>query len=257
MNEETRAEALRAKLTGEDVVGRRTAAWLWGLDVMPPGRPAADWPVELLTARRPGLDRPGTITYKASLPVDDVVEISGIRCTSLERTALDCVRWLPRYEAVAALDQFLRRGVDKEALRARTPGLRALERIEMGDAGAQSPGESRTRAIILAAGLPRPRCQVEVGPYRLDLGYEQYRVGVEYDGEEHHTGPASRLHDARRRALISQQGWKILIVDKTILTDPVPYLDALLTDLMSRGWDPGEAVLADIAGRLHFMKVRR
>jgi very-short-patch-repair endonuclease len=223
---------------------------------MPPGRTPAGWPVELLTTRKQGLDRPGTMTYKASLTAGDVVEIGGIRCASLERTALDCVRWLPRYEAVAALDQFLRRGVDKEALRARMPGLRALERIEMGDARAQSPGESRTRAIILAAGLPRPRCQVEVGPYRLDLGYEQYRVGVEYDGEEHHTGPANRLHDAQRREWISQRGWKILIVDKAIFTDPVPYLGALLTDLMACGWEPGETVLADIADRLHFMKVQ-
>jgi hypothetical protein len=43
-----RAAVLSRRLPVYAVVGRRTAAWLWGLDVLPPGASAANWPVEIL-----------------------------------------------------------------------------------------------------------------------------------------------------------------------------------------------------------------
>jgi hypothetical protein len=47
------AQALSALLPGDVVVGRRTAAWLWGLNVLPPGVAQASWPVELLRPAYP------------------------------------------------------------------------------------------------------------------------------------------------------------------------------------------------------------
>ena len=47
-----RALAVRAHalgITSRDVVAcRRTAAWLWGLDVLPPGKRHDEWPVEVV-----------------------------------------------------------------------------------------------------------------------------------------------------------------------------------------------------------------
>ena len=63
---------------------------------------------------------------------------------------------------------------------------RARTVIELADDGAESPGETATRFVVLRAGLPVPRTQIEVttrlGTFWADLGWEEWRVLVEYDG---------------------------------------------------------------------------
>ncbi|TMR21727.1 hypothetical protein, partial [Actinomadura geliboluensis] len=44
-----RAAVLSGLLPPEAVIARRTAAWIWGLDVLPPGMDETDWPVDLIT----------------------------------------------------------------------------------------------------------------------------------------------------------------------------------------------------------------
>ncbi|WP_285492752.1 hypothetical protein [Actinomadura sp. NBRC 104425] len=237
------------------VVTRRTAAWIWELDVLPPGVHEWQWDVELMW---PGRDLPPD-----ELPAEHIVEQAGVRVTSMARTALDCARWLPRLEAVAALDQFLRRGVDPASLAAMArdlagrPNARRLRDVlRLGDGAAASPGESWTRVMVVDAGFPRPRTQIPVaGPYGeplfVDLGYEQLRVGLEYDGERHHSGARARAHDERRRRwLRKEMGWEIIPVTKGMFARPAPYLEALLTALLQRGWTPGDATLNRIATRL-------
>lgn len=243
------------------IVARRTAAWLWGLDVLPPGVRQWRWDVELVL---PGRDLPPD-----ELPAEHIVEEAGVRVTSLARTALDCARWLPRLEAVAALDQFLRRGVDPASLAAmardlagRPNGWRLRDVLRLGDGGAASPGESWTRVMVVDTGFPRPRTQIPVpGPYGeplfIDLGYEQLRVGLEYDGERHHSGARARAHDERRRRwLRKEQGWEVIPVTKDMFARPAPYLGALLTALLHRGWTPDDAALNRIATRLNSLNSR-
>ncbi|GAA3737035.1 hypothetical protein GCM10022205_23770 [Spinactinospora alkalitolerans] len=50
--------------------------------------------------------------------------MEGVRATTLERTALDCGRLLPRLEALAALDQFVRIGVSRVDLLRRCADMR-------------------------------------------------------------------------------------------------------------------------------------
>ncbi|WP_067462293.1 hypothetical protein [Actinomadura macra] len=260
-----RAAALSRILPADVVVGRRTAAWIWGLDVLPPGVNESDWNVELIT---PGPvesapDPPAITADTVELSAEHVRDEHDVRITSVPRTALDCARWLPRTEAVAALDQFLRRGVNAEELTTMArflPGYRGNRRlreiIRLGDRGAASPGESWTRMAVVNAGFPRPHTQVPViGPYGhylyVDLGYPRFRVGMEYDGERHHTGPQARAHDHRRREwLRKRQEWEIIPVTKDLLSRPVPYLEALLTALLRRGWNPDDATMDTIAARL-------
>lgn len=165
-----RAAALSGLLPGDVVIARRTAAWIWGLDVLSPGVDEASWDVELITSASSTNSRePSPISADtAEVPADHVVEEGGVRITSLTRTALDCARWLPRYEAVAALDQFLRRGVDLDQLTGMAralPGYRGNKRlreiVRLGDRGAASPGESWTRVAVVKTGFSRPqsRCR--------------------------------------------------------------------------------------------------
>lgn len=260
-----RAAVLSGLLPPEAVIARRTAAWIWGLDVLPPGMDETDWPVDLITPEPSTPPTPDTV----EVPPDHAIEKSGIRLTTPIRTALDCARWLPRLEAVAALDQFLRKGVSTEAVTtmARTlPGYRGNKKlrevIRLSDRGAASPGETWTRVAIVNTGLPRPETQIPVmGPQArrlyIDLGYPDFRVGLEYDGERHHTGPGALAHDkARRRWLAKQMHWEIIPVTKDFLITPAPYLEALLTALLHRGWNPDNETMAKVETRLATLKRR-
>ncbi|WP_433337172.1 hypothetical protein [Spirillospora sp. CA-294931] len=243
-----RASMLSTLLPEDVVVARRTAAWIWGLDVLPPGTKEAQWPVDVITD-----------------PIDPthIVTQSGVRVTTLTRTALDCTRWLPRLEALAALDQFLRRDVDltelksmAQALQGQPNAARLLTLLRLGDPGAASPAESWTRLIVMDAGFPRPQTQIPVpGPHNanlyVDLGYTKYRVGIEYDGEQHHTGQAARTRDHhRRRWLATEKGWEIIPLTKEFLYTPKPYLAALLTTLQTRGWTPTTPQLTKLTTHL-------
>ncbi|MEV3924269.1 hypothetical protein [Actinomadura coerulea] len=266
-----RAAALSGVLPPEVVIARRTAAWIWGLDVLPPGVNELDRDVDLISPRaREGPPAPVPITADTvELPPHHVVKESDVRLTCPIRTALDCARWLPRYEAVAALDQFLRRDVDVDELTAMARtlrGYRGNERLRqllrLGDRGAASPGESWIRVAVVEAGFPRPETQIPVrsakgGWFSIDLGYREFRVGLEYDGARHHTGREARAHDAHRRDwLAKEMGWEVIPVTKNFLTRPAPYLGALLTALLQRGWQPDNATMEHLAARLAHLERR-
>ncbi len=59
------------------------------------------------------------------------------------------------------------------------------------DSGAESPQETRTRLLLIDAGLPGPQTQIVVRDEygvplaRIDMGWEEFLVGVEYDGPQH------------------------------------------------------------------------
>lgn len=240
------------------VVGLRTAAMIWGLDV----RSRPDHKLDVLRPRGtppPDLD---CESYEAALPSSHVTTASGVRVTTFSRTALDCARWLPRRDAVAALDQFLRRGADPALLTAMASpagygrSKRVRSTLADADRGAESPGESRARVVVLDAGFPRPHTQIPVmGPrgewVYIDLGYPDLRVGLEYDGERHHSGITARRHDDRRRQWLRREmAWEVIPVCRDFLTRPVPYLEALLTAMLSHGWQPSDQTLETITTRL-------
>lgn len=41
---------------------------------------------------------------------------------------------------------------------------------------------------------------------RIDLGYEKYQIAIEYDGEDFHSTPEQRAHDAARDAQLDDDG---------------------------------------------------
>ena len=41
-----------------------------------------------------------------------------------------------------------------------------------------------------------------------------WKIVVEYDGEEHHTSPEDRAHDERRRDWLRRRGWIVIVVTK-------------------------------------------
>lgn len=94
----------------------------------------------------------------------------------------------------------------------RYPSARGLRRLRTAlplvDPGAASPKESWLRLLLINAGLPAPETQIPVvDHYRtlavLDMGWEQFMVAVEYDGDQHRT---SRRQCALRRFASGARG---------------------------------------------------
>ena len=106
-------------------------------------------------------------------------------------------------------------------------GVRGIKQLRqvlgLVDAGAESPQETKTRLAIIAAGLPKPQTQIlvrnEWGAVlaRIDMGWEQWRVGVEYDGAQHWTDPRIRANDIDRTAELERRGWRIIRVSADLL----------------------------------------
>lgn len=98
--------------------------------------------------------------------------------------------------------------------------------------GVESPSESRTRYLIVAAGLPEPQtcCPVPVSGRTLygDLGYPELRIAIEYEGEYHFTGGAARARrDNERFETMRDAGWRVLKLTALDLRTPQPFLARL------------------------------
>lgn len=151
--------------------------------------------------------RPGLSRHSELLPEEDITVVSGVRCTTLERTVFDLVRTLTVEAAIAVADTALRqaamvgRTYDQTAAAgwrqrmiercARSRGVRGVRQAEMvirfADGRAESSGESVSRLQLARLGFRRLRLQVAVaGPdgkeYRVDIEIEDANAFYEFDG---------------------------------------------------------------------------
>lgn len=227
-----RARALQLVVSPSAVVTDRTAAWLHGVELLARSEASRRPPVSAY--QRPGTRarRDGVLSGERTLRSDDVVEVHGVRATSPLRTALDLGRMLWRPDALAALDQFLARGVAKAELVAgvgRFRGQRGVIQLRglvgLADPRAESVAESVLRLHWYDAALPAPELQWwvydpdDVAVYRLDLALPSLRYGAEYDGVAFH-GPDRAVHDAARRAWLAERGWVLDVFAKADLFTP-------------------------------------
>lgn len=232
-----RARAVALVLPDGAAVCRETAAWLHGIDVRPPGQhrqpPALQCVVPRGVVRR---RRPGLQCRVANLPPDDVLSVHGVPTTTASRTALDLARYAPPHLGLAALDGLAHQGavtVDEVMGRAhRLAGARniarARELITLCEPATESAGESWLRLRLVQAGLPRPVPQISIRDergrevYRLDLGYPDVCVGVEYDGDAfHHATAGQQAHDERRRDDLQRRfGWDVVGVGRGDVLGP-------------------------------------
>lgn len=175
---------------------------------------------------------PKIIVHTDTLTPGELTVIDGIAVTGPARTAFDIGRRTSsRLRAVQGLDALLNAtGVkiaDVEAVIAEHAGARGMARLRpilpLVDGGAESPQETRTRLVLIDAGFPKPETQIEVvdgyGIFvaRVDMGYRDLRVGVEYDGPQHWTDPKQRQRDIDRHVALVALGWVIIRVSAELL----------------------------------------
>lgn len=212
---------------------RAVAAWLWsGRRSVIVGAAAAalhgakwidaDVPVELVHANSRAPQ--GVLTRRYVLLAAEVQTIAGYPLTTPERTAFDVARLGPTRLAVARLDALARAtGFAIEDVvsvgwrHPGAPGLRQLETVlALVDPGAQSPRETYLRLLLVDAGIPRPQTQIPVatdaGTFYLDMGWQDYMVAVEYDGDQHRTDRWQYVKDVRRLEILERLGWLVIRV---------------------------------------------
>jgi hypothetical protein len=235
-------------LPPDAVIAGRSAAYRHGVD----HAVRYDDPVHVIVGRTSDLrPRRDLVVHRSWLGPGEVAAIGEDRCTTPARTAWDVTLWHDLPTAVAIIDVLLGRDlVTPDRLmrfcddRAGHRGHRRARSVfALADGRSQSPPESRLRVRLAGAGIPpaTPQCPVTVdSPVQLhcDLGWPEYRVGLEYDGAWH--ASADQLHrDRRRLNLPLGAGWIVLHATSDRLNRDFGGLTReLKTALYSRGWRP-------------------
>lgn len=220
-------------------VDNAVAAWLWsGRQATAVGLSAAAlhgtrWidarhPAEL---NQPSRSRPsGIVIHSDTLADDEICQVRGIRTTTPERTAFDLGRRRGLTMAVIRVDALI------QATRLKVPDVRPLvdrhrgargvvqlrRVLDLADDGAESPQETRLRLLLTSVGMRPSHTQVDVFDHRqrvgrIDMGWPEYKVGVQYDGIQHWTDPRQRTRDIEQNAEYQDLGWRMVRVGADLL----------------------------------------
>lgn len=206
----------------------------------------ADTPIELIWCN--GHPPRGLIVRNETVAGDEVSVACNLPVTTPARTAFDLARHLPRLPALARLDALMRATPfsveDVLILAKRYPharGLRQLrELLPLVDGGAASPKETRLRLLLIDARFPIPTTQIPVidqgyWPFAwLDMGWEEFKVAAEYDGDQHRANRGQYARDQRRQRTLPRLGWLDVRVIAEDRDDDV--IDRVYRALRSRGW---------------------
>lgn len=200
-------------------------------------------PAEVLRSNRH--NPAGIIARSYEVAADEVCLAASLPVTTPARTAFDIGRQRRLDEAVPIIDALLAAtGVNVTniaAIAQRYPRRRGVSRLRAAlpfiDGGAESPQESRLRLILLRGGLPRPETQIAFPALRIrvDLGWREWKVAVEYDGVQHWSDGRQRAWDIERIALLEAQGWSVVRVSAAMLSRPDVIVERVRAKLLEAG----------------------
>ncbi|MBM7505433.1 hypothetical protein ACFPER_18255 [Agromyces aurantiacus] len=270
----SRALAYAERMPPRQVFSHVTAALLWGMPL--PHRLERD--LRLHVAVAPGSTRPlasGVVGHVVRADRLGVVALGGLRLASPADTWCQLASLLEVDDLVAVGD-FLVTGQEPsgrsaalctrselEAAIRRHRGCRGAIRLRAALAlvryGSLSRRETFMRLDLLRAGLPEPTPNLVVSDANgvavamVDLGFAEYRVGIEYQSDLHRD-PARYRSDVRRLERLLDAGW--LIVQATAddvsadgrLRNSAEFADRVAKRLRARGWRPGARRGAPPAG---------
>lgn len=225
-------------------VGGQSASALHGAKWVDPRAPAQ----LLYPHRRPP---PGIITWSDLVAPDEIQTIAGVAVTTPARTAFDLACRYPLVKAVAAIDALARatrlQTADLEPILERNKGHRnirnARKALALIDPGAQSPKESWLRLLVVEAGYPPPQTQIPIyGSYGelvgiVDMGWEAFKLALEYEGEHHRTAAQFAKDVARYDTMTTDLDW--LIIRVTNQDTPGGVLGRLAAAWLRRTCDEG------------------
>ncbi|MET0844053.1 MAG: hypothetical protein ABWY23_09390 [Mycetocola sp.] len=221
---ELSCRALATRMPAGAAFSHHTAAILHGM----PLPLAAVGTVVDVTVPRPAraTRRRGTRGHSAVLAASDVESIAGVPVTTVERTWCDLAALLELPDLVAVADFLLwheaplstpeRLAAAVEAYPSRTgrPALR--QALSLANDHSRSRPESLVRVDLALSHLPTPDANYEVylpiarRTVYLDLAYPEYKLELEYHGDQHRTDVRQWRSDVRRANDIGDEGWQTL-----------------------------------------------
>jgi very-short-patch-repair endonuclease len=214
-----RAKACWLRSRRRGVLAGFSSSALHGSKWVDPSRPA-----EIIDTNR--RKAPGVRVWQERIENDEITVVDQMRVTTPARTALDLGRRYPRGIAVAAVDALIQatelKMADVELLVDRYRGRHGMKAakaaLELADGRAQSPKETWLRLLLISAGFPRPQTQIAVrnewdwAEAYLDMGWEDIKVAVEYDGDQHRSSRYQYVKDIRRLETLERMGWIVVRV---------------------------------------------
>ena len=220
------SDLFAACLTGGDgtVASHRSAARLYGL------AGGTDELIEI-TCRRWKRSRYASLVVHEtkSLAERDVAVVKGIPATTVERTLLDLGAVKGPITVRMAFDRAVSKGLTtwnavdqtlRRLARSGRPGVTRLRAVLALRSPHRRVPESERETLLLDLmaqfGLPTPVPQLEVRDAngqllaRVDAGYPEHRIAIEYDSDQIHTEPDALARDNRRRNLLIEAGWTVI-----------------------------------------------
>jgi hypothetical protein len=206
------------------VASHRTAAELWGL----PGG-TTDL-VEITCHRWKRARVPGLVVHETLLLTDEDIDVvDGIPTASIEQTLLGLAAVLRPSTAELAIDRAvhlklttveqLQQFVNRKGKKGRNGigVLRSLVNARDPLAGVpESVMETRMKQLLRRHGFPTPVFQYEIRLHgrfiaRVDAAYPEYKIALEYDSYEHHTGTIAHARDNDRRNRLRRIEWRTIV----------------------------------------------
>lgn len=215
-----RAAVQAVGTAAQAVASHDTAAHLHGIEIV--RRQQFEHVTIRRATRRP--QRRALWLHAHDLSDDDVTEVDGIPTTTVARTLLDLLLRADRLTAIWACESALRAGLLSPAelelamqRGSRRRGIkRARGRYLAINPLSESPLETGVRLVFDDFALPPPLVQIPIlrsdgsVMYRIDLGYDEPRVGVECDGRTVHDRPEAVFADRERQNCLLNAGWRLL-----------------------------------------------
>jgi very-short-patch-repair endonuclease len=239
------AHGTRTTSTGGFVYSHTSSArlhslFLWDVDNL----------IHLLQRVRPSSERHGRDVRCHTRPFteQDVTLVSGLRTTSLARTAADCAMMLNYRQALVVMDHALRLGADRSFLQVMADsldgrrGIRTFRRVlATADPRSESPGETLTRELILRLKIRPPEPQVEVtsrvGRHRLDFAWKEEKVALEFDGKAKYFDfqPTDEVlfQERLREKALTEEGWLFVRIEWKDLFNEAQFKNRVLRALAS------------------------
>lgn len=227
-----------------------TAAQLIGVPL--PSRLESALPAHVgIAAPHRAMDARDVVGHRFTLRPGDLVKWRGFRMTSPARTWLDLAPLLSLPELVVVGDFLVSRRhplVTLDALAdavSHCAGRRGSVTLRVAlpllRTGSESPRETLMRLIIVFAGLPEPSCNLNIyasdGRFlaRADLAYPDFKLMLEYHGDQHRTDKFQWRRDVQRVGDIEDEGWQMLQFTSDDLAHPEALIARVERRLRARG----------------------
>jgi very-short-patch-repair endonuclease len=186
-----------------------SAAWWWELTRFTPDIVDVTVPRDANQPRRKGVR-----VRRRDLPDADVVEVRGLRVTSLSLTTLEAA---VRRGQAKLFDSALQRHVDLSTLwaaqmrntgRHGSPAARRL--LQAATEGTRSEAERILAQILRRAGITGWASNQPIGGYKVDFVFRGAKLVLEADGMAFHSGTDDFHNDRIRQNVITLAGWTVL-----------------------------------------------